>query len=74
MAKTSLVEKCKQTRELFDRQRAAGKKGKFSTRLYHRCSVCGRPHGYLGRFDMCRICFREKANSGEILGVRKSSW
>ena len=74
MAKTSLVEKCKRVSKFFQSKRIAGKKVKFTTREYNRCSVCGRPRGYLGHFDMCRICFREKANNGEILGVRKSSW
>ncbi|NJP03748.1 30S ribosomal protein S14, partial [Candidatus Gracilibacteria bacterium] len=26
------------------------------------------------KFEMCRICFREKANSGKIMGLKKSSW
>ncbi|MDH4085710.1 MAG: type Z 30S ribosomal protein S14 [Nitrospira sp.] len=47
---------------------------KFSTRNYHRCGVCGRVHGYLRRFQMCRICFRLMSLRGEIPGVRKSSW
>jgi small subunit ribosomal protein S14 len=50
------------------------KKPKFSTRKQTRCGVCGRPKGYLRRFNMCRICFREYASKGEIPGVRKSSW
>jgi small subunit ribosomal protein S14 len=47
---------------------------KFSTRKVHRCQICGRPHGFLRKFAMCRICFRELANKGEIPGVTKSSW
>ena len=47
---------------------------KFKVRLYHRCSRCGRPRAYMRKFDLCRICFRELALSGEIPGVRKSSW
>jgi len=47
---------------------------KFKVREYHRCSRCGRPRGYLRKFDLCRICFRELASSGEIPGVRKASW
>ncbi|NIZ19706.1 type Z 30S ribosomal protein S14 [Entomospira culicis] len=47
---------------------------KFSTRAYNRCNVCGRPRGYMRKFDMCRICFRELASSGMIPGVTKSSW
>jgi len=47
---------------------------KFGVRKYHRCAVCGRPRGYIRRFDMCRICFREMASKGLIPGVTKSSW
>ena len=47
---------------------------KFSTRAYTRCSRCGRPHGVLRKYGLCRICFRELANRGQIPGVRKASW
>ena len=47
---------------------------KFSTRAYTRCNRCGRPHGVLKKYGLCRICFRELANQGQIPGVRKSSW
>lgn len=47
---------------------------KFSTRRVRRCWCCGRVHGYMRRFNLCRICFRELANAGRIPGVRKSSW
>ena len=43
-------------------------------RVRNRCSRCGRPRGYMRRFDLCRICFRELAMSGKIPGVVKSSW
>ncbi|MBN2029842.1 type Z 30S ribosomal protein S14 [bacterium] len=61
MAKKSLIVKSK-------------RKKKFGVRQYHRCSRCGRARGYLRKFKLCRICFRELALSGEIPGVRKSSW
>ena len=48
--------------------------GKFKVRRYHRCQVCGRPRGYLRKFGMCRICFRELAQRGMIPGLTKSSW
>jgi len=35
---------------------------------------CGRPRGYIRRFDLCRICFREYALEGQIPGVTKASW
>ena len=47
---------------------------KFSTRAYHRCSLCGRRRAYMNAFGLCRVCFRENANRGNIPGVTKSSW
>jgi len=47
---------------------------KFSTRKYNRCSICGRRRGYLRRFQLCRICFRELAWRGHIPGIKKASW
>lgn len=47
---------------------------KFSARAYHRCRICGRPHGYMRKFGMCRLCFRERAHLGQIPGVKKASW
>jgi small subunit ribosomal protein S14 len=49
------------------------KKPKFSSRIVRRCSICGRKGGYLRRFDLCRICVREAANRGELVGFFKSS-
>ena len=45
MAKTSMIVK-------------AARKPKFMTRKVNRCKVCGRPRGYLRKFQLCRICFR----------------
>ena len=50
------------------------KKPKYSTREVSRCFKCGRRHGYMRDFGLCRICFREMASRGEIPGVKKSSW
>lgn len=50
------------------------RKPKFSTRIVRRCFNCGRVHGFMRRFNICRICFREYANAGKIPGIRKSSW
>ncbi len=61
MAKTSLIAKQK-------------RKPKFSVRAFTRCQRCGRPRGYLRKFQLCRICFRELALQGQIPGVVKSSW
>jgi small subunit ribosomal protein S14 len=74
MARKALVIKNLNAHAAAEKALASGKKVKFPTKLYHRCSVCGRNHGYIGKFDMCRICIRERANAGELMGVRKSSW
>ncbi|MDO5015916.1 MAG: type Z 30S ribosomal protein S14 [Eubacteriales bacterium] len=47
---------------------------KYSTREHNRCLICGRPHAYMRKFGICRLCFRELAYKGEIPGVRKASW
>ena len=47
---------------------------KYPNRIRHRCSRCGRPRGYIRRFGLCRICFREYALEGKIPGVIKASW
>ncbi len=50
------------------------KQPKFSSRIIRRCFRCGRKRAYLRKFNLCRICFRELANKGEIPGIKKSSW
>ena len=52
----------------------ASRKPKFSTRAYNRCPICGRPRAYLRKFGVCRICFCNMSLTGEMPGVRKSSW
>lgn len=52
----------------------ARRKPKFMTRQNNRCQRCGRSRGYIRKFELCRICFREMALRGEIPGVRKASW
>jgi small subunit ribosomal protein S14 len=49
-------------------------KRKYEVRVRNRCRRCGRPRGYMRRFQLCRICFRELALRGELPGVKKSSW
>ena len=44
------------------------------TRWKNRDSLTGRPRGYMRRFGLSRVSFREKASKGEIPGVTKSSW
>jgi len=46
----------------------------FLNQVRNRCRICGRPRGYIRRFGLCRICFRELALKGQIPGVTKSSW
>ena len=53
---------------------ASQRKPKFPTRHHNRCRQCGRPRGYLRKFQMCRICFRNLALAGQIAGVVKASW
>jgi small subunit ribosomal protein S14 len=50
------------------------KKRKYKVRVRNRCRRCGRPRGYIRRFQLCRICFRELALEGVIPGVSKASW
>ncbi|MBT4089653.1 MAG: type Z 30S ribosomal protein S14 [Deltaproteobacteria bacterium] len=47
---------------------------KFKVQSKNRCSICGRPRGYIRKFGICRICFRTRANFGQLPGVIKSSW
>jgi small subunit ribosomal protein S14 len=61
MAKKALIAKAK-------------REPKFKVRKYNRCSRCGRPRGYLRKYGVCRICFRELSLQGMIPGVSKSSW
>ena len=49
-------------------------KRKYRVRVRNRCKLCGRPRGYIRRFGLCRICFREQALKGNIPGAVKSSW
>lgn len=43
-------------------------------RLHNRCSLTGRPRGYMRQFGISRITFREMASAGLIPGVKKASW
>ena len=59
MAKKSMVEKNKR---------------KTGVKHRNRCSICGRPRGYIGFFGICRVCFRDLARAAQLPGVTKSSW
>ncbi len=43
-------------------------------RLRNRCALTGRPRGYIRKFGLCRIQFRDMASNGLIPGVKKASW
>jgi small subunit ribosomal protein S14 len=60
-----MAKKCMMYREM---------RRKFPTQVRNRCMKCGRPRGYIRKFGLCRICFRELALMGKIPGVVKSSW
>lgn len=74
MAKISLKVKTARANAKLAKAKAAGVKMPMATRVYHRCEKCGRRHGYMRKFRICRICFRELARTGMIAGVKPSSW
>jgi len=43
-------------------------------RMRNRCALTGRPRGYLRKFKLSRLCFRELASSGKIPGIVRASW
>ncbi|TAK35453.1 MAG: 30S ribosomal protein S14 [Saprospiraceae bacterium] len=43
-------------------------------RLHNRCQLTGRPKGYMRKFGLCRLKFREMALNGKIPGITKASW
>ena len=43
-------------------------------RMHNRCSLTGRPKGYMRQFGVSRINFREMALQGLIPGIKKASW
>lgn len=89
MARKSLIHRDKKRKKLiqkYAKRRAELKaKGDYEglaklprnsspTRLKNRCQISGRPRGYMRKFGMSRIEFRELASRGEIMGIKKSSW
>ena len=61
MAKKSKIEKWK-------------RKPKYKVQFNNRCNVCGRRRAYYRMFGLCRLCFRSRALTGQLPGVKKSSW
>ncbi|MUK88497.1 30S ribosomal protein S14 [Ornithinibacillus sp. L9] len=89
MAKKSKVAKAKKQQAMVERyaaiRRELKEKGDYATlrklprdssptRLKNRCEVTGRPRGYMRKFGISRIAFREYAHKGQVPGVKKSSW
>ena len=89
MAKKSKIAKDKKQRalvEIYAEKRAAFKKaGDYAAlakmpkdaspaRLRNRDSLDGRPRGFMRKFGISRITFRELAHKGELPGVKKASW
>jgi small subunit ribosomal protein S14 len=89
MAKTSLKARQARRERLVAKYAAVRKelreKGDFAaiaklprdscpTRLHNRCTMSGRPRGYMRKFGISRIAFRELALDGKIPGVVKASW
>ena len=74
MARKAIKVKQQRVKKEYYAALAAGKKPSKPTKVYNRCKLCGRVGGYINRFDLCRICFRELALKGQIMGIKKSSW
>ncbi len=89
MAKKSKIMKNEKRKEVYLRYRDKAdqlrKEGRYDelqklprdaskTRIRNRDSIDGRPRGYISKFGISRVKFREMANRGELPGVKKSSW
>ncbi|OZC03716.1 30S ribosomal protein S14 [Rubricoccus marinus] len=89
MAKKSVIAREKKRRKLVEKYaakraelKAAGDyeglqklpRDSAAVRLHNRCALTGRPRGFLRKFGISRVIFREMAHDGKIPGVRKASW
>jgi small subunit ribosomal protein S14 len=74
MATLAKIAKDEKQAEKNKRAREHNQKAKFACRLRNRCWRCGRPRGFLRKYGICRLCFRQLALNGEIPGVVKASW
>lgn len=78
--RAELKEIISSTRATVEEKEEAGRKlralprDSSATRVVNRCFLTGRPRGYLRKFGLSRIAFRELALAGKIPGVTKSSW
>lgn len=62
--------------EIFKANMALAKmpKNGMPSRQRNRCAITGRPRGYHGKFNLCRVKLRELALKGQLPGVTKASW
>lgn len=74
MARKSEIAKAKKNNTLRAKMLISGKRGVGTVRGENRCKLCGRMGGFMRKFDLCRICFRQGAGEGLIMGIKKSSW
>lgn len=89
MAKKSKIEKLKRQQKTVEKygelRRQLKENGDYAAlsrlprdaspvRIHNRCRISGRPHGYLRKYGVSRIVFRELAYHGELPGIRKASW
>ncbi len=69
MATTAKIAKDVKLAEKIQRAQRQAEGCKFACRHRNRCWRCGRPRGFLRKFGICRLCFRQLALNGEIPGV-----
>lgn len=89
MAKKSWIAREEKRRELYEKHKEERQRLKEEekwvelqklprnsspVRQNNRCALCGRVRGFMRKFGVCRICFRELALEGKIPGIRKASW
>ena len=89
MARKSVIAREKKRQKLVDRYAAKRKalkeagdyealdklpRNSSPVRLHNRCKLTGRPKGYMRKFGISRVTFREMASEGKIPGVTKASW
>ena len=67
------VKRAKLVAKYAEKRKALKEAGDWAA-LHNRCSLTGRPKGYMRAFGLSRIQFREMASNGLIPGVKKASW
>jgi len=70
-----MASKAAKAKNKLQRTKLMNKNSQFKAVKYrNRCAICGRSRGYIRRFKLCRVCFRQRALNGELPGVRKMTW